>query len=106
MISKNTEVSVVKVDVSENPEHETPSWEDHDHGSPNPQKSLPIEYSVEGSLIYDLFEGNPMIVRRHKRNGEEVDGIMETSPIQSMERLGDAVIVETMNSVYSVEASH
>lgn len=103
MFNRGTNVSVVKVDTSENPEHETPDWEDHEHGSVNPRQSLPIEYSVEGSLIFAISEGSPMVIRRHKRNGEEISGFMETSPIQSLEEREESVVVETMNSVYYVE---
>ena len=104
MFDKGTKVSAVKVDTSKNPEHETPSWEEHEHGSGNPQKSLPVDYAVQGRLVHSIVEDMPMIIDGHERNGEPIQGVMETSPVQNVEERGEKeVVIETMNSVYSVE---
>jgi len=104
MFSFETPVSVTKLDVSNDPEHETPSWDEHDHGSYNPNTSLPVYYNVKGTLIRELTEGSPMFVERHKRNGKKKAGIMQTSPVQNIREDEEGrVLVETMNSIYSVE---
>ena len=41
--------------------------------------SIPVEYNLEGSLIYDIEVGKNVIVERTKRNGEEVCGMFTTS---------------------------
>lgn len=102
MFDEGTDVSVTKVDVSEDPEYETPAWEDHNQGSHNPQQSLPVEYNVEGSLARGIVEGLPMVIHRHKRNGREVGGVMQTSAVQNVKSREDGVIVETLNSIYSL----
>jgi len=59
--------------------------------------SIPVEYNLEGSLIYDIEVGKNVIVDRTKRNGEEVCGLFTTSRVTE---IGDNYF-KTRNSVYS-----
>ena len=59
--------------------------------------SVPVEYNLEGSLIYDIEVGKNVIVERIKRNGVEVRGLFTTSRVTDV---GDNYF-KTQNSVYS-----
>ena len=59
--------------------------------------SIPVEYNLEGSLIYDIEVGKNVIVERTKRNGEEVCGMFTTSRVTEV---GNNYF-KTRNSVYS-----
>ena len=59
--------------------------------------SIPVEYNLEGSLIYDIEVGKNVIVERIKRNGVEVRGVFTTSRVTEV---GDKYF-KTQNSVYS-----
>lgn len=59
--------------------------------------SIPVEYNLEGSLIYDIEVGKNVIVERTKRNGEEVCGMFTTSRVTEV----GASYFKTQNSVYS-----
>ena len=59
--------------------------------------SVPVEYNLEGSLIYDIEVGKNVIVERIKRNGVEVRGVFTTSRVTEV---GDKYF-KTQNSVYS-----
>ena len=61
-------------------------------------KGLPVGYTNEGSLVYDLEVGKTALMKRTKRNGVEALGEFETSPIRLI--VGD--IITTTNSVYRV----
>ena len=59
--------------------------------------SIPVEYNLEGSLIYDIEVGKNVIVERIKRNGVEVRGLFTTSRVTEV----GASYFKTQNSVYS-----
>ena len=59
--------------------------------------SIPVEYNLEGSLIYDIEVGKNVIVERTKRNGEEVCGMFTTSRVTEV---GNNYF-KTQNTVYS-----
>jgi|TARA_B110000503_G_scaffold121924_1_gene185974 hypothetical protein len=59
--------------------------------------SIPVEYNLEGSLIYDIEVGKNVIVERTKRNGEEVCGMFTTSRVTEV---GNNYF-KTQNSLYS-----
>ena len=71
---------------------------EHIMGEPNDNNtSIPVEYNLEGSLIYDIEVGKNVIVERTKRNGEEVCGMFTTSRVTEV---GNNYF-KTQNSVYS-----
>ena len=71
---------------------------EHIMGEPNDNNtSIPVEYNLEGSLIYDIEVGKNVIVERTKRNGEEVCGMFTTSRVTEV----GASYFKTQNSVYS-----
>lgn len=59
--------------------------------------SVPVEYNLEGSLIYDIEVGKNVIVERIKRNGVEVRGMFTTSRVTEV---GNNYF-KTQNSLYS-----
>ena len=59
--------------------------------------SVPVEYNLEGSLIYDIAVGKNVIVERIKRNGVEVRGLFTTSRVTEV---GNNYF-KTKNSLYS-----
>ena len=73
------------------------SMDEHIMGKPNDNySSIPIEYNVEGYLLYDIEVGKNVIVERTKRNGVEVRGVFTTSRVTEV---GDKYF-KTQNSVY------
>jgi hypothetical protein len=60
-------------------------------------KSLPIEYTIEGHLIYPMEVGLGISVLRTKRNGVEATGIFQTSIVTEITEN----TFKTKNSVYT-----
>ena len=75
------------------------SMEEHNMGKPNDYcySSIPIEYNVEGYLLYEIEVGKNVFIDRIKRNGVEVRGVFTTSRVTEV---GDKYF-KTQNSVYS-----
>ena len=63
----------------------------------NGEFSIPIEYNVEGYLLYEIEVGKNVFIVRIKRNGVEVRGLLTTSRVTEV---GDKYF-KTQNSVYS-----
>ena len=59
--------------------------------------SIPIEYNLEGYLLYEIEVGNNVFIDRTKRNGVDVRGVFTTSRVTEV---GDNYF-KTQNSVYS-----
>jgi hypothetical protein len=59
--------------------------------------SIPVEYNLEGNLMYDIEVDKSVIVERTKRNGVEAYGMFTTSRVTE---IGDNYF-KTQNSVYS-----
>lgn len=60
-------------------------------------KSLPIEYSIEGELLYPMEIGKDVFVLRTKRNGVAATGYFQTSKLTEVSEN----TFKTQNSVYS-----
>ena len=74
------------------------NMDEHIMGKPNDNySSIPIEYNLEGYLLYEIEVGKNVIVERTKRNGEEVCGMFTTSRVTEV---GNNYF-KTQNSVYS-----
>lgn len=66
-------------------------------GEPNDNySSIPIEYNVEGYLLYDIEVGKNVFIDRIKRNGVDVRGVFTTSRVTEV---GEKYF-KTQNSVY------
>ena len=59
--------------------------------------SIPIEYNLEGYLLYEIEVGKNVFIDRTKRNGVDVRGVFTTSRVTEV---GDNYF-KTQNSVYS-----
>ena len=58
--------------------------------------SIPIEYNLEGYLLYEIEVGKNVFIDRTKRNGVEVRGVFTTSRVTEV---GDKYF-KTQNSLY------
>ena len=73
------------------------SMDEHIMGEPNDNySSIPIEYNVEGYLLYEIEVGKNVFIDRTKRNGVDVRGVFTTSRVTDV---GDNYF-KTQNSVY------
>ena len=73
------------------------NMDEHIMGKPNDNySSIPIEYNLEGYLLYEIEVGNNVFIDRTKRNGVEVRGVFTTSRVTEV---GDKYF-KTQNSVY------
>ena len=59
--------------------------------------SIPVEYNLEGYLLYEIEVGKNVFIDRTKRNGVDVRGVFTTSRVTEV---GDKYF-KTQNSVYS-----
>ena len=74
------------------------SMEEHIDGQyQGDSHSIPVEYNLEGELIYDIEVGKQVVVGRTKRNGVEAYGVFSTSRVTEV---GNNYF-KTQNSVYS-----
>lgn len=74
------------------------SMEDYRPGTSLPDNySLPIEYNVEGEIMFDSFQvGKSLILARYKRNGVFAGGKFATTEIKE---IGKSYF-KTENSLY------
>ena len=94
-----TSVRVSKIATANNPVSEPCAWEDWVAGSADNVGSLPIDYELRGFLLQPVTVGCPMVILRTERNGVEVLGMFESTPVCA---IADGV-VETFNSRYLVD---
>jgi hypothetical protein len=74
------------------------SMEEHIDGQyQGDSHSIPVEYNLEGELIYDIEVGKHVVVGRTKRNGVEAYGVFNTSRVTEV----GTNYFKTKNSVYS-----
>lgn len=95
-------VRVAKVGIVENPSYRTPEWSEYEFGERNAGVSVPLNYWLEGQLVWEPKVGDHMLVDRSSRNGIELPGLFETSPVTAVESVGSQLRVSTRNSVYMV----
>ncbi len=91
-------VRLTKISEAPNPLIKVGDPETYKYGQIN-FTSVPIDYTVEGNLCYDVEVGLPVIMQREKRNGVVAPGVLRTSPVTKITENG----FETLNSVYVIE---
>ena len=93
-------VRLKKLSVCSDPVLPSGDWETYVVGKDveNIGVSLPVEYTIEGYLVR-LEVGYPLIIKRTRRNGIDVEGDFSSSVIMGIE--GNKI--ETMNSIYLIE---
>lgn len=96
-------VRVKKVKAAKDPEFPTPEFEDYIPGQVNKGVSTPCEYEVCGKLAAPVEVDSFILLKRDERNGVACDGVFRSSRIKDVKIYGDTTIVETYNSVYSIE---
>lgn len=92
-------IKLTKINKVDNPRYPTPKSVDYSDGKYNGNVSLPIDYWVEGTTLFEPTVGKCLIINRTSRNGEPIRGIMQTSRIQKITEDG----FETCNSIYKLE---
>jgi hypothetical protein len=96
-------VKISKLKAGENPEYPTSDKNNFKYGEDNEGFSLPIDYYVTGTLLYDLKVGKPAHILRENRNGVEALGVFQTSIINTIEKVDNGLIFYTLNSIYRLE---
>jgi hypothetical protein len=100
MLNKNDCIRLVKVSAVEGAKVPTPDTDQYKPGCYNPNFSIPIDYELEGTLLQDVVEGQPLRLSRSKRDGVTAFGITVTSPIQKITAEESGIRFDTYNSVY------
>lgn len=78
--------------------------DEYEYGQFNFGKSVPIGYWVTGKVYKDIKVGQHIMIARDCRNGKKVDGILETSSLQKIEKMSDSsFLLITKNSGYKLE---
>ena len=60
-------------------------------------------YWVQGFLMNEIEVGKQIIIDRRNRNGVEIRGVFNTSPVEAIEKNENVLMVKTENSLYKVE---
>lgn len=95
----NKPVRIKKIGVATTPLYPTPKIEDYVMGGDNPGVSTPVEYTLEGTLLFPITVGNSVLVNRTKRNDVVCPGFFQSSTVVEFK---DNVFT-TRNSLYEVE---
>lgn len=74
----------------------TPEFDAYKQGQDNGQVSLPVDYTLKGSLIDDVIVGKSVRILRTERNGVKAAGLTTTTPVKKI--VGNKI--HTSNSVY------
>ena len=91
-------VIVTKLSACKIPVTEPSSWDDWNYTGNN-SLSLPVDYEMQGYLLYPVKIGGRIHLYRTQRNGFDSQGYFYSSPICSIR---DDALVETFNSIYRV----
>lgn len=92
-------VIVTKLSTCKNPVTEPSSWDDWNYTGNN-SLSLPVDYEMQGYLLYPVKIGGRIHLYRTQRNGFDSQGYFYSSPICSVQE--NDSLVETFNSIYRV----
>ena len=77
----NSKVKVTKIDESIKPNFKSADWAEYIPGTGGVAgKSIPLDYSLEGELIYAIGVGNSFFINRTKRNGVAAPGLFSKQP--------------------------
>jgi hypothetical protein len=98
-------VKLIKVAESADPIYKSGDWDKWVVGGDNPDVSLPIEYSLKGTLIEQPSVGKSLLIMRTERNDVASIGVFQSSPVVeiSASDKGRLRYIETKNSLYLLE---
>lgn len=102
MLAQGSHIQIEKIKAAEDPDFRTPDESEYTPGETNPGMSLPVEYTVEGILIFDIALDHSVTIERHTRNGVDTLGFMVTSPVTDIDQKENHTLVTTRNSVYRI----
>lgn len=97
-MKRGTKIKLEKLQASPAAILPSPSMKDYKPGELHIGVSLPVGYSMEGTLQRDVEVGKTLFMHRTKRNDVEAFGVTETSEIMAIQ----GNILLTQNSVYRV----
>ncbi len=103
--NKGARIRLTKFAAKDNALIGSATWNNYKQGLFN-TLSPPVDYFLEGHLIGTVTVGESLEVNRYMRNDELIPGYFQSSKITAMrrdEKQGMKYILETMNSVYSLE---
>ena len=112
-MKKGTFVKVRKLSACPNPSVSTPRMEDYFPGQDNGNVSVPVEYTVKGTLLEDTcvrsdtngWGRGRILIARTERNGVPVAGHFGSSWIEDIKTPSEGKeVVTTENSIYLIEA--
>jgi hypothetical protein len=92
-------VRIIKRAQSSSPFVPAGEWGSYIPGAWPQSTSLPVDYEIVGYLVDDIEVDKPVRLLRIARNGTEILGIYQSTPV--LELRSDGYI--TRNSVYSVD---
>lgn len=95
-------VKLEKLEVIKDPQVDTAEWAEYNFGSEDNSKSLPVDYTLEGTLVHDVKKFQSVNIYRTKRNDVECIGLMRTTPLTNIIKQDDHFILTTLNSVYKL----
>ena len=96
-------IKIVKISESAEPDFKSAKWKNFIPGVDNPGVSLPVEYTVMGTLVSEIKKGGTIFMNRTERNGVAAPGIFMSSVIIDIKKSKNFTLVETRNSIYLVE---
>lgn len=97
MVGANMKIKISKVAEVRTGLPANPKGAHVDGQLQNENFSLPLEYTVEGTLLAEIAVGKSVHVLREKRNGVEALGEFVTSPVTEVTKTQ----FKTRNSVYN-----
>jgi uncharacterized membrane protein YiaA len=89
-------IELMKVRPAKDAVIRSASWAEYQVGITNPNVSLPNGYTLTGIMLELPAVGQRMRVIRDTRNGVEIAGIYESTPVTAIK----GSLVHTQNSVY------
>lgn len=94
---------ITKISEAATPDFKSAKWKSFVPGKSNPGVSLPLDYTVTGTLISELKKGGTIFMNRVERNGISAPGIFMSSVIVDIKKHGAVTLIETRNSLYLME---
>lgn len=96
-------VKLKKISEAAAPKYRSADWEEYKCGQDNGDISLPIEYELTGELLGNLEVGAGILVERETRNGVECFGVFQSSCVNKITDKDNFKLIETDNSIYTLE---
>lgn len=101
---RGKKVKLIKVGIPQNTKYPSALLKDYIPGEVHSGVSLPVEYTVIGTVITEPVLGLSLLVDRESRNGVVISGIFSSSKIVKIHSHSEQNIrFDTENSTYYME---